>query len=179
MLKYFAGILIVLSVSISFSVKAQNTDTWRLQLRRAIDSEAVTDSLFDKLDKVSPKPPLVGGYLGALYGLKAKYTWNPYSKLKYVDNAQDAFAAAVKKDPHNMEIRFLRLSVEVNLPAFLRMSRHVDEDRVQIIEQLQAKNYPGNNNRDLTITIIKYVMENGRCSPEEIERLNEQLALLK
>lgn len=163
----------------ALAMQQQDINGWRLELRRAIESKDVTDSLYNVLSNIKSKQPVVVAYIGALNGLKAKYSWNPYSKIKFINSAEDAFEQAVKNDPHNVEIRFLRFSVETNVPGFLHMDKNMDADKNEIVQQLQAKNYPDPGNKDLTASIVKFLIDSGRCSESELQFLNKQLALFK
>ena len=86
-------------------------------------------------------------------------------------------AMAATADPHNIEIRFLRFSIEHNVPGFLGYNKNLATDRQEMINQLNDKNY-GTANRPLTIQIIKFLINSKRCTPAENETLHQQLASL-
>ena len=72
-------------------------------------------------------------YKGAAEAIRARDA-SMFNKLTYVQQAARTFDQAVALDGKNPEIRFLRFSVESNLPAFLGLSKHVDEDRALLVE---------------------------------------------
>ncbi len=175
--------LIVL-VLLGFSVNsyAQNDSPPELkQLRQkvvlALNSGKTTDSLYTALDKMPNKPPVYVAYLGILDGLKAKHSWNPYSKLKYLSTAEKVLKQAADADPHNIEIRFLRFSIEHNAPGFLGYNKNLVADRDEMIKQLDAHNY-GTANKPLTIQLIKFLIDSKRCTPAETETLRKHLATI-
>lgn len=149
----------------------------RQQMVVALNSSKTTDSLYNALDKINNKPPVYLAYQGTLCGLKAKHTWNPYSKIKYLNTAEKVLKQAADADPHNIEIRFLRFSIEHNVPGFLGYNKNLPSDKQEMIHQLNYKNY-GTANRDLTIRIIKFLLSSKRCTPTENEALHKQLAAL-
>ncbi|MBE9584958.1 hypothetical protein IM792_10910 [Mucilaginibacter sp. JRF] len=168
-------------ISIGFiQAKANEHDpeTIRKHLITALKSSKTTDSLYDKLDAVKHKNALITGYLGTLQALKAVHAWNPITKLKYLNAAEKTYAEAVAADPHNIEIRFMRFSVEHNVPGFLGFRKNIDDDRKTIIEQLKKKNY-SDDDKDLIKTTVKFLIDSKRCTAAENEYLNKQLAALK
>lgn len=161
---------------------AQTTDQKNKLLRRqlmlAVNSSKTNDSLYNVLVAMPNKPPLITGYIGTLQALKAKHHWNPYYKLKYVKDAQKTFAKAIAADPHNMEIRFLRFSVDHKLPGLLGYNKNMEEDKNEILSQLAKKNYPPAD-KDMVVTIINFLLEANTHTASEHSYLSKQLALLK
>lgn len=147
----------------------------RKQLVLAVDQQETTDSLYTSLNGLSDKTPLIVGYLAALQALKAKHAWNPYRKLQYLNQSKKEFKKAIYADSTNIEIRFMRFSVQHNLPGFLGQSENLNEDREVILAQLGKKNY-GTADRSLTRTIISFLLDSKRCTPSETEKLKSQLA---
>lgn len=176
---------LVISCFIFFTIgftpaKANDHDpkTIRKQLLTAIKSSKTTDSLYTSLDAVKHKSALITGYLATLQALKAIHAWNPFTKLKYLNAAEKTYTDAVTADPHNIEIRFMRFSVEHNVPGFLGYHKNLETDRKTIIEQLKKKNY-SEDDKDLIRTTVKFLIDSKRCTPAESEYLTHQLAALK
>jgi hypothetical protein len=185
-LKYFlmaAGLFLLMPVNFAnaFNINDQtdpNVPMIRRQLLNAINSGKVTDSLYSSLGAMKNRTSLINGYMAALEALKAKHTWNPYFKVKYLSDAEKSFKNAVANDPHNIEIRFMRFSVEHNVPGFLGYNKNLDADRVEMIRQLDKKNYALADD-SLVKTIITFLIDSKRCSPAEQHNLNQHLAALK
>lgn len=185
-LKYFlmaAGLFLLMPVNFAhaFNIHDQtdpNVPMIRRQLVNAINSGKVTDSLYSSLGAMKNRTSLINGYMAALEALKAKHTWNPYFKVKYLSDAEKSFKNAVANDPHNIEIRFMRFSVEHNVPGFLGYNKNLDADRVEMIRQLDKKNYALADD-SLVKTIITFLIDSKRCSPAEQHNLNQYLAALK
>jgi hypothetical protein len=174
-MKRFLCLLLLLASLLQ--VKGQNAAI-RKQLVIALKNSEVTDSLFKVLDAQQHKNGLTTGYIATLHALKAVHSWNPYNKIKYLNRAERDYKQAVTIDPHNMEIRFMRFSVEHNVPGWLGYNKNLDDDRKTIIQQLHKKNYT-HADHDLVVTIIKFLLESKRCTPAENEYLTNQLAALK
>ncbi len=134
---------------------------------RSIESSYVTDSLYADLKSRVPQNALLIGYLGTLEALKAKHAWNPYNKIKYVALAQKTLKRAIKKDPSNMEIRFMRFSVQHYTPAFLGFSKDLDEDRGVIAKQYRNRKF-GQADQELVKNIASFMISSKRCAQDEL-----------
>jgi hypothetical protein len=160
-------------------VKAEevNLKVLRKQMVIAIEKSNTTDSLYNSLNGIKEKTGIVNGFIGALFALKAKHAWNPYSKIKYINRSEKIFQQAIAADPHNIEIRFMRFSVEHNVPSILGFNKDLAADSEDIIAQLAKKNY-GSADKELTIAIIKFLIHSKRCTPAQNQLLNKHLAEL-
>lgn len=177
-MKRWLLVIISLTALLPFqSLKAQNTHI-RKQLMTALKNSETTDSLYNSLEKAKHKNGLTTGYFAAVQALKAIHAWNPYNKIKYLNRSEKSFKEAVEIDPHNIEIRFMRFSVEHNVPGWLGYNKNLVADRETIIQQLKKKNYH-TNDKDLVVTIIKFLIESKRCTPAENDYLHAQLNALK
>lgn len=175
-------LIVLVLLCFSLNSYAQNDSPAELkQLRQkvvlALNSGKTTDSLYNLLDKMPNKPPVYVAYLGILDGLKAKHSWNPYSKLKYLSTSEKVLKQAADADPHNIEIRFLRFSIEHNVPGFLGYNKNLVADRNEMIRQLNANNY-GTANKPLAMQIIKFLIDSKRCTVAETDVLHKHLAAL-
>jgi len=127
--------------------------------------------LFEKVGNYEGNDPLLIGYKGAAFALKAKHGANPLNKLKNVKKAQALFATAVSAAPQNPEVRFLRYSVEAQTPASLNLSKHLTEDKDLLMQGL--KNIPGSGFTAYTARIARdYLLKYCTCSEQEKEFLN-------
>lgn len=154
-----------------------NLHVIRKQLVTAINSSKTTDSLYRNLGLIKNRTGLVNGYIGTLQALKAKHTWNPYFKIKYLNDAERTFKGAVTRDPANIEIRFMRFSVEHNVPGFLGYTKNLVADRTEIIKQIDRKHYSSADTA-LVKTIITFLIDSKRCTPTENRNLSQHLATL-
>lgn len=176
----FLLFLFLLYTANPFSAYCQKTDVMALRkdMLRAIKSPKVTDSLYNVLQTVNKKPPLVLGYFGGLEALKAKDSWNPYKKIKLLIASHKTMEQAVNASPNDMEIKFLRFSIEFYLPGFLGLSKDMVSDKNMIIHQLKLKNY-GSADKDYVKNIIKFMIDSKQCTAQEVAFLHEQSAALK
>jgi hypothetical protein len=174
---FVASVLALIFLFQPVKADEPNLKVLRKQMVIAIDKSKITDSLYSSLDHIKEKSGIVNGFIGALLALKAKHAWNPYSKIKYLNRSEKVFKQAVTADPHNIEIRFMRFSIEHNVPSILGFNKDLATDSEDIIAQLDKKNY-GSADKELTIAIIKFLIHSKRCTPAQNQVLNKHLTEL-
>lgn len=137
-------------------------------LVRAVESTKVTDSIYKKLSALPNKSALVVGYIGTVEALKAKHAWNPYNKIKYVKVSLKTMQKAINMDKDNLEIRFMRFSIEHYTPGFLGLSKNLDIDRKEIFKHYQNRSF-GVADEELIKGVAKFMVDSKRCTAEEIK----------
>jgi hypothetical protein len=99
------------------------------------DCNALT--LARKFDKTPPGSALLMGYHGASLAAAPVCINNPVKKLSYFKKGRQLLDEAVKKDPGNIEIRFLRFATQNNAPGFLGYNDNLDDDKTFIIKNIR------------------------------------------
>lgn len=151
---------------------AQDVVAIRKSVVRAVDSEKMTNHLYQELSNLRSKDPLILAYIATLEGLKAKHAWNPYSKIKHVKQADKLIDRAVSLAPDELEIRFMRFSLQHYTPAFLGFSKQLDEDRKAIVRLFELRKF-GRSEADLVHHIAKFMIDSKRCTPAELQILKK------
>ncbi|WP_426061442.1 hypothetical protein [Hymenobacter sp. B1770] len=144
-------------------------------LRRHYEQAAADKTAGEKFYKLlanyKDRDALVLGYKGAAEAIRARDA-SMFNKMSYVQDAARTFEQAVSLDPQNPEIRFLRFSVESNLPAFLGLSKHVDEDKEMLLNA--ALKHPKSGlDPEAFRTVRHFLVERGHVTDEEAQRLNK------
>ncbi|MEM7162299.1 MAG: hypothetical protein AAF487_07635 [Bacteroidota bacterium] len=93
-----------------------------------LDSENTAEKL-EELRQIKERNGLMTAYEAAMEALMAKVAWNPLSKIGHVKKSQEIFDKAIEMDPRNVEIRFLRFSVEWHIPRWLGYSKNLQSDK--------------------------------------------------
>jgi hypothetical protein len=145
----------------------------RREYLAAVADGAKVNALLDRLARLPAPPPLVVAFRGALETLKARDLWNPLEKLKWSQQSQATLAQAVAVDPDNLEIRFLRYSIQHGLPGYLGLSQHLATDRAAIMAQVAAGAALEPASK---LAIVDFMLKNGRCTQAERALLAQWLA---
>jgi len=82
--------------------------------------------------------PIFKAYNGVSYLLMAKHHWNPYRKMEYVNKGLEIINQAIIANPTEIESRFLRFTVEENLPTIISFTSHIQADKTYILANLKA-----------------------------------------
>jgi hypothetical protein len=146
-------------------------NTIRQEYIEAINNGDKTDDLLKKLSNATLDDPLLIAYRGATEALKAKHAFNPYTKLNYLKKSNESLQKAIQMRPQDIEIRFLRFSIQHYLPAFLRQDKELQQDKSVIVSQINDPSL----DRELQQSIGKFMIESGRCTQQEVKRIQEVL----
>ncbi|MAU71577.1 MAG: hypothetical protein CML04_05715 [Pseudozobellia sp.] len=105
----------------------------------AAESEQVLKKLYDDLSSVAnnDQSTLVA-YKGAVTAMMARYADGFKDKKNYFKEGRDLLEQAVQKDPENVEIRCVRLSVQENVPKITGYHKEIEEDRKYILDHYEG-----------------------------------------
>ena len=111
----------------------------REQYFRSADSGPQAAKFEQMLEQVkeSDSPSLVA-YKGAAEMLKAKTLLSPVNKMSCFTKGKKLIEGAVARDTLNVEARFIRYSIQVNLPGFLDYKRDIKADRALVETSLDT-----------------------------------------
>lgn len=132
-------LLILIGVFCFFSSTAsgQSLTEVRKLFHQAAGSEVSCSKLIRMLQSASPnKQPLFYGYKAVATMMMASHLTNPFRKLSHFNEGKKMLEEAIRNEPDNLELRFLRLSVQSETPAFLKYKQDIQSDRSFIREAL-------------------------------------------
>ena len=144
-------------------------------LYAAAVQEEIASDRFLTVVRAQQKTNAVGlGYRGVAEAVQAQYLWSPLARLRAVREAHRWFGGAVALDPQNVEVRFLRFSVETHVPRYLGLSPHLADDRALILRG--ARGYaslgPSLGLDGPSLRLIRdFMLRYGECTPEETQML--------
>jgi len=137
-MKLIACFLIIFSNSY-YTANDQSINSIRLKFHNSTSSEKVCKDLIKQLEPFNEKNnPLFLGYKGGATMLMATHVINPFSKLSYFKKGRIILEKAIQADKNNVELRFLRYTVQTNVPSFLGYSSHLEKDRVFLKESVSG-----------------------------------------
>lgn len=119
--------LTVLLMNISF--KNSDLNEVRASYSKAVLDKKLCKKMIEELELSKEKSVIALAYLGAYQTIWANHVFNPLSKLATFKKGKNNIESAISKEPENVEIRYIRFSVQKNAPSFLRYNSHLKEDR--------------------------------------------------
>jgi len=82
--------------------------------------------------------PLLAGYKACATMMMANYVINPYSKISSFSEGKTILEKCIKEDKENLELRFLRFSVQTKAPSFLGYSSSIKSDKLFLLSSLSS-----------------------------------------
>jgi len=128
---------------------------YRELLQKAEQSAQVSETFFERLKDSRSPNPLVLGYKAMSLFMMSKHVSSPLSKLSYFNQGKTNLEAAIKMDKNNIELTYLRYSVQYNLPAFLGYKSNLQEDKTKIVNYLKSETF---EDKDLHARIYNFML---------------------
>lgn len=126
---------------------------------------AKLNQLMLQMDSETAAPVLIC-YKGANEMIQAKYTLNPISKLEKFNKGKELIKKAFSRDTLNLEMRFIRYSIQSNLPAFLGYHDDLGKDK-----QFLLDNTINTKDPELKEMIFNYLSALSVIKPDELKQL--------
>ena len=114
------------------------TDLFHIRKEYAIaaNDKNTAQQLLKKLEKKSDTNPILIGYHGAVMMVMAQYHLNPLSKLSSFKSGKLKLEDALKQSPNDVELRYLRFTIQYHSPVFLDYQKHLQQDKSFLINSL-------------------------------------------
>lgn len=137
-LKLIACFLIILS-DLYYTANIPSINSVRQKFRNSTSSEQICKDLIKQLEPYNEKNnPLFFGYKGGATMLMATHVFNPFSKFSYFKKGRIILEKAIQADKNNVELRFLRYTVQTNAPSFLGYSSDIEKDLIFLNESISG-----------------------------------------
>ena len=158
----------------SFSWAQITLDEIRRELVFEEFNKEQTISFYKRMSVLEEQDPVVLAYKGVSEALMAKVKWDPFSKLAHLADARDMIDDAIKMDHDNLEVRFLRFSLEYHVPQIFRISRNMEEDKGVILSNLRGLDgYYFED--DMVQFILNFLDESQLCTTDEVAFIQANL----
>lgn len=162
-----------MSISLCFLLSigmanAQTIRDIRSHFHQAVLDPEKSPDFYEFIQKTDLTTATVKAYKAVSEAMMARAFWNPFSKLSQVKKYDLMMSEAVALDSNNIEIRFLRLAIEYNLPRFLGYSVHLEDDTNMIIENLSKINVLQIDS-SFGRYILYFLRNTGLCDSSQIE----------
>ena len=95
-----------------------------------LNAPKVYDSFFNS---TTPTVKIVV-YREYIEAIITKPTWNIFKKMTYLNTRDDRFKKAIKQNSNDLEIRFILLAVQFEIPEYLGFNNEVQTDKKLILK---------------------------------------------
>ncbi len=127
----FVWLLFIIIMPIGLQAQTMDLEYMRLNYDKAVSDKELCSRLIEELETVKDNPVYLA-YLGAMQTIWANHTRNPISKLRTFNRGKKNIENAVALNSDEIEIRFIRLSVQKNAPSFLGYYKQIRADEAYI-----------------------------------------------
>ncbi|HAW21218.1 MAG TPA: hypothetical protein DCX14_13645 [Flavobacteriales bacterium] len=137
-MKRLSLLLLVSFILFSFSGPFDGTKTLSESFYKASMEKSFREVFHESMENLNSDSPLAIAYLGASKAMLAETVSNPYSKYNYFVDGKELIEKAIKLDPNDAEIRYVRFMIQSHTPAFLGYSNETKEDFERIVLELTS-----------------------------------------
>lgn len=123
----------------------------------AVHNKKECERLLSILRAANDKDPLMLGFKGAGTIVSALHKTMPWDKLSAYSKGKSTLEHALSLAPQNVELRYLRLGIQSNLPKYLDYRADIARD-----SNFLRKELPGINDRELRLNINAYLRTLGK-----------------
>lgn len=116
--------------------------------------------------------PLLRGYLGVATMMRARITGNPFKKWYLFNKGKVLLERAIDEDPNVLELRFLRLTVQKELPGILDYNSSIKTDRKFIMNHISDFMNESLNNEIFGRKILGYLFDKKMIESDQISRFS-------
>ena len=134
-MKFFVCLILLLNV-IFIQAQVLDSDKIRLQYPKAVSDKEICKAMISELEKSEVKETELA-YLGAFQAIWANHTINPISKLSSFKKGKKNIEKAIKQNPNQVEIRFIRLSIQYNIPKMLGYYSDIATDKDFVLKKFK------------------------------------------
>lgn len=156
------------SVAVNKPVEEMLKDA-RKQFYAAIEDKKLVEptiKLFGRIEQLAPK--YIGRtqvYIGALFALKGKHAFFPYTKLKWARHGLAIMDSGLKKNPDDLEALFIHGTTCYYLPFFFRRDDDAQRDFRKIIKLMPKQMHA--YDPKLITDVVMFLLENAKLTDDE------------
>ena len=130
-------ILLFSASTINLPAQSIKIEEARKLYAKSAESRDLCRQLYTKLLEIDEKNQnLLLGYKGAVMAEMARYEKNPPQKMKFFKEGKHKLEEAILRDFENIELRFLRLSIQMHSPELLHYKGQITSDKAFIESNL-------------------------------------------
>ena len=165
-MKKFVLSITLFVISIHAFAQSINVEEARSMYVKSAENKDVCKKLYEKLAKIDEaNQNLLLGYKGAVLAEMARHEKDAPKKLKLFKEGKRKLEQAIINDLENVELRFLRLSIQLHTPDVLHYNAQIKSDK-QFIESNLEKLKNEKLKKSIAEYIAKVNLNNENSNPK-------------
>jgi hypothetical protein len=141
--------------------------TFRKAYADASKQESKLKVLEELVAQEKEESAVILAYKAGIQALKGNYAFFPAMKLSYFWESSKLFDKALALEPDNLEVIFLRFTIECGVPSIMSYALHLQKDKKSILELLPQSKL----DKDFKKAMIDFMLESGKCTESEEKTL--------
>ncbi len=175
-MSFLISLVLLFHISFNDGSSANNYEDVRDRYFEALRNTDIALALYEEdYENMQEKDALLLAYKGALEAVLTKTTWNVFKKMNYLRQSSSTLNKAISLDPKNVEVRFLRMAVQCEIPSYLGYSENIEEDRKYILHHIADFNFEKLDPK-IQCEIMKFFTNCDRFNKSEIFVLKKSMA---
>lgn len=140
-------VLLILMMSFVTEEMSAN-DSLKERIRNLYRKAAVEEESCRKLIESIPSQlaqtdATLTGYKASGMMIMAKHLVNPFARLMTFSDGKKLLEQVIQSNRKNVELRFLRFSIQTHVPAFLNYDENIEEDKLILLANVKLIAEPG------------------------------------
>lgn len=164
-MKKTLGILLLVCTSL-YAENHSLPEIRQLYKRSAVEETSCKQLVINLKGYTEYNNPLMAGYKACGMMMMASYGWNPLEKLSNFNEGKNLLEKCIERDPGNIELLFLRFSVQNNAPAFLNYNQALESDKKILVNKV-----PALKDKQLRTFMIDYLLQTTQLTASEKQSL--------
>ena len=160
--------LMFLGILSSDSAEGISLHDVRLLYEKSATDDSSCEKLMHLLENYDEaNNPTLAGYRASATMMMANYVFNPFTKLSYFNKGKKLLEKCIEADPDNIELRYLRYTIQCNAPRFLGYNESISSDKDFLLNGFSYLKAA-----QLKEMIISYLNTSDQLSLAEKQKLN-------
>lgn len=153
-----------------FSAFTQNisVELLRKEYYKLNTDSVLCKKLFNKIKNENSTNNTIVAYKGAIYASMSNHTKNKSDKLKLFNEGKKMLEQAISKDSANLELRFLRFTIQTNCPKALGYHKNINNDKIFIINNFNTLKPSEHKNK-----IIEFLSTSAYLNEQEKKKIKQ------
>lgn len=176
-MRYLIGVIFTVLIDPTFAASLDEVRTLFFKIEQS--KEIASQLQLITSEEAMRRNHVMAGYHAVATANQAQYTMIPTSKYRFFVQGREMIEKAIHSEPHNAELRFLRLSMQVGTPLFLNYNQNIASDREYIIGYLERLDQFSDRDAWFWSKVLLYLLDRSRpddASRVRINRLIEKSA---
>jgi hypothetical protein len=164
-MKQYALLLFLL---FCYAAQAQtiSVDALRREYQLVNSDSATCAKLYSRINKTSNSDVITNAYRGAISISMANHSKEKKEKLKLFNTGKKMLEESIAADSSNIELRFIRFTIQTNCPKVLRYNKEIPSDKNFIL-----KNYSSLMNVGVKKMIVSFFNQSNSVTDAEKQKL--------